>query len=601
MTTEGDGIDDEHGDKDPETSAPESPRASDGTGPGSGEAASTSGDGPPAAPGPETAPEIEDPDEHEARRLRERRARVARTFRTFLVISLLAHSFFLPTPWTKALLALIVASSSRDMSFVPLDDEAAIPFDVELLGAEPPPSTPATPPATDPGAGGVATPVVTASAKPPPKPSAAPAASVAPPKKPDPTELDGGKIDDTVDAGPDAAADAGRDAETDAGADAAIDAGRDADADAAIDAGPDAAIDAGPIADAGVDADADAGPPLPDLDGGVAALHDASVDAASPASSTTHTTPDAGDGNLRDGGIASAATSGEVPPATPVRDPIGISGKAGSIAGKDPNVSLLLGMDAIRSHPAGATLGPMFATLPIWNQFFVGSGVDPVKDLDRILVAGPQFRESSKVVAVVKLKLKEPAIHDVLEGIRQRAVPPGEWESATVMTAVVDKTKRVFVMQGNGVLMVVPDSLGDTARKLKGASFPGKKGDAIVVFLKFPGKALRGVPFTIPSSLRWVRLATTLGADGSATTEIDALDANAEQAERSAQILTSGLEAATTREVPFLGTVRMIDRVVFSAVGDHVHGTLHLNPAQTRELAKLVAQGAANLGGPAPK
>jgi hypothetical protein len=555
MSTEGDGIDDER----EEASTPSSTcRPSTPDGP-----AEPGAEGGPPAPSPSPSPspgpdDAEDPADHEARRLRERRARVARTFRTMLVVSLLAHSFFLPTPWTKALLALIVASSSRDLSFVPLDDEAVLPFDVELLAAEPPPSTPTTPPpATDPGPPTV---VATASAKPPPKPSAAPAASIVPPKKPPETsELDGGKIDDTPDAS--------------------------AEEDAAL--------------DARADADADAGGPL--LDGGVAALHDAAVDAASPASSTTQATPDAGDGVLRDAGVASGAKSGEVPPATPVRDPIGISGKAGSIAGKDPNVSLLLGMDAIRSHPSGATLGPMFATLPIWNQFFVGSGVDPVKDLDRILVAGPQFRESSKVVAVVKLKMKEPAIHDVLEGIRQRAVPPGEWESATVMTATVDKTKRVFVMQGNGVLMVVPDSLGDTARKLKNASFPGKKGEAIVVFLKFPGKALRGAPFPIPASLRWVRLATTLSPDGSATTQIDALDTSADQAERSADVLTAGLEAATTREVPFLGTVRMIDRVVFRAVGDHVQGTLQLNPAQTRELAKLVAQGAANLGGPPPK
>lgn len=549
-----------------------------------------------------------DDDENEAARLRERRSRLARTFRTMLVISLIAHSFFLPTPWTKALLALVVASSSRDLSFVPLDDEAVLPFDVELLGPDAPPAAvpPTAPTSGDTDPAGVAPPAIAPSAKsaPPPKPTVVPTASVIPPKKKPPRadELDGGKIDDTPDAAPDADLDAGSLADAGPDADASPDAAGDAgpDADAALDAGPIAVADAGPDADASVDAG-----PIARHD-----LDDAGVDAGP---SAAHPSPDAGPGPTSGAGGAGSvggrgsagapavASSNDATPVKPVRDPIGISGKAGSIAGKDPNVSLLLGMDAIRSHPAGSTLGPMFANLPIWNQFFTGSGVDPVKDLDRILVAGPQFRESSKVVAVVKLKMKEAAIHDVLEGIRTRATPPGEWESNTVMTAVVDKTKRVFVMQGSGVLMVVPDSLGDTARQMKGAAFPGKKGEAIVVFLKFPGKALRGAPFTIPASLRWVRLATTLAADGSATTEIDALDTSPDQAERSADVLTAGLEAATTREVPLLGTVRMIDRVVFRAVGDHVQGTLQLNPAQARELAKLVAQGAANLGGPPPK
>jgi hypothetical protein len=480
------------------------------------------------------------------------RARIERVFRTMLIVSLLAHSFFLPTPWTKALLALSVATSSKDLSLVALDDDAVLPMEIELLAAAPA-AAPAPPPAT-PGDG------VPAAV------SAPAAASSAPGPKPLP---DAGRKDEPVDAGrPDAAiADAGSDAGEDAGADGGVDGGRD----------PDASV----------------------RDAGLAESRDASTDAA-PVASARRTLPDAGDGSSLDAGVASGAASGQPPLVPPIRDPIGIAGKAGAIAGKDPNVSILLSMDSIRAHPAGADLGPVFAVLPIWKQFFVGSGVDPVKDLDRILVAGPQFRESSKVVAVVKLKLSEDKIRAVLEGIRQRATPPGTWESESLMLATVDGTPRVFSLQGNGVLLVVPESLGETARKMKNAGFPGTKNEAVVVFLKSPGKALRGAPFTIPTSLKWVRLATTLAPDGSATARIDCLDDSTEAAQKSAEILTVGLELATTTEVPLLGKVRMIDPVVFQAVGDHVQGTVKLNPAQARELGRLVARGAANLGGPPP-
>ena len=462
------------------------------------------------------------------------RATRARMLRAMIVLSLMAHSFILPTPWTKALLALLLASSSRDLSFVPLDDDAVLPMEIELLAAAAP-----LPPA--PG---------------PPDPSFAVPATSASVQMPSPSP----------DAGaPDARAEEQRDA---------------------------SASDAG-IPDVSKDGGLDGGVP----DGGTASLRDASPD-ADVGGKREH--PDAGDGKALDAGVATGAASGQPPVVPPIRDPIGIAGKAGSIAGKDPNVSILLSMDAIRAHPSGAELGPVFATLPIWKNFFVGSGIDPVKDLDRILVAGPQFRESSKVVAVVKLKLPEPKIRAVLEGIRSRAVPEGTWESETVMLAKIDGAARVFVMQGSGVLLVVPESLGEMARGMKSASFPGAKGEAIVVFLKAPGKALRGAPFAIPKSLKWVRLATSLAPDGSATARIDCLDESADAAQKSAELLTAGLEGATTTEVPILGKVRMIDPVVFQAVSDHVQATIRLNPGQARELARIIAKGTANLGGTAP-
>lgn len=485
-----------------------------------------------------------DPLAHAAR-LRSR-DRFARVFRTMVVVSLILHSFFLPTPWTKAILALSLASQSKDLSLVPLDDEAILPMEIELLAAAAPPTPVAPPPPGD----GVAT-----------IGSAPAAASSAPGPKPLP---DAGRKDEPADAGkPDAAV---------------------------VDAGADGGIDGG--ADGGRSEDAS----IPDASAVAKLDADASVDASTPPR-TVHKPPsDAGDGTSLDGGVATGATSGQPPSAPPIRDPVGISGKAGSIAGKDPNVSIVLAMDSIRTHPSGHELGPVFAVLPIWKHFFVGSGVDPVKDLDRILVAGPQFRDSSKVVAAVKLKMSDEKLKDVLEGIRSRATPAGTWESDRVMLATVDGTLRVFVMQGNGMLLVVPDSLGDTARSLKNAGFPNTKGEAIVIFLKSPGKALRGLPFTIPGSLKWVRLAATLAADGSATVRIDCLDESTDAAAKSAELLTAGLEAATTSEVPVLGKVRMIDEIDFKAVGDHVQATIKLNPAQTRELAKIAARGSANLG-----
>jgi hypothetical protein len=286
------------------------------------------------------------------------------------------------------------------------------------------------------------------------------------------------------------------------------------------------------------------------------------------------------------GGSGGAGGQGSVA----VRDPVGVSGKAGAVVGRDPNVSVLLVTENMRGHAAAAELGPALVNIKQWKSFFGPTTIDPIRDTDRILLAGPQFRDTSKVSAVIKFRLSEPKLREAIDDLRRASDPPGEWVNESPPTAKIhaDGADRYIVLGGGGVGMMVPEGALEQAKR--GVTFPpARPGEVLVFFLRHPARALRGLPFTLPPSLASLRLGVNLRPDGGADVFIDALDKDAASAGTSARDLTRGFEAASVREVPLLGRVRLFDPIEFHAEGEHVKATARINAAQTREMARLVA------------
>ncbi|PKN44663.1 MAG: hypothetical protein CVU63_10075, partial [Deltaproteobacteria bacterium HGW-Deltaproteobacteria-20] len=231
-------------------------------------------------------------------------------------------------------------------------------------------------------------------------------------------------------------------------AEAGPEASADADAsavDAEPDAGPDAATDK--ASDAAVP---DAGPKVPGLDAEVARADglDASTAMAGPDASPA-AAPEAGT-------VGAEAGVPEAGGSRPIRDPIGLAGDARRIAPQDPNVSLLIYPERIRSHRLANQFAPTLTKLRNWRNFFGGTELDPVRDTDRILLAGPQLRDSSRVVAVVRYNVPQERVRAAIDVVVKRS--GGRWENKRVPVAKanVDGAERYFVLTGPGVLVVVP-------------------------------------------------------------------------------------------------------------------------------------------------
>lgn len=443
------------------------------------------------------------------------------------------------------------------------DHETIIPVDLMLTEGEeaPPPGVTAKPPA----------PAVPTLEEPP---AALPTAQHAPP-----------------DAGPRDTVDAAVDAAVDAGTDASPDVVADADRDGPADAGP---SDAAPAPDASHDAAVaatDAGPGDASPTDAAPRLTDAAVaKTKQPDAALPETRPDAAVA-ATDAGVGGPDGGAGPKPYRPIRDPVGLAGEAKSITPKNPNVSLVIYLDRIRQHPLGQRFAPSLTKLKNWQNFFGGTGLEPVRDIDRILLAGPQLRDSSRVVTVIRYNVAPARVRSALDALVKRPKSQGQWvpKRVPVAKAHVDGADRYFVMIAPSMLVVVPpDGLDQALALPRNVRFPSAGNDAVVLFLKYPANAFRDQPLRLPTSVEWMRFSMSLNPSGGADARLDAKDKDAATAAENAPKLTEVINKAM--EIDLLFTKRrLLDPVTFRAEGDHIRAETHVTDAQLRHILSFIA------------
>ena len=368
----------------------------------------------------------------------------------------------------------------------------------------------------------------------------------------------------------------------------------------------DAAADDAVGDDAGVQSavgQEDAGEELPDAD--TARVASAMVDAAeaSPAvsvaerdsgfdSGSSALLPAADASMLTDGAVGMRdGAAGETGGYTPIRDPIGVSGDAKKIVPRDPNLSLLLFPERFRSHRLTPQVIPLLTSLQNWKNFFGGTDLDPIRDTDRILLAGPQFRDTSHVVAVVRYNVTEAQVRQAIDSVVQRSGPVGRWEKASVPVARVhvDGAERYFVMTGPRMLVVVPPDGLDRALKLPAnMRFPSTGNESLVLFVRNPANAFRGMPVRIPRGLEWMRFSLSLASNGGADCRLEVKDADATAAQANAAELTETINKAMVINL-VLTQRRIIDPVTFRAEGDRIRTEFHITEKQLRHILNMIS------------
>ena len=265
-------------------------------------------------------------------------------------------------------------------------------------------------------------------------------------------------------------------------------------------------------------------------------------------------------------------------------DPLALAGKAASVADPNANVRVLILNDHVRTLPIGPRVGKLIARMPQWSSFFGPTSLDPIRDIDRMYLAGPQFRASTDVVAVIQYGVTEAAMRQALDAIVARP-PPGEWldEKIPVARARADRAERLFLMpKGKTLLMVPPHLKNDALSKAASLRVPAVKGNvALVAYIATPWRILLGArsPAQIPHSIASLSLTVEPREDGGAVTHITAVDESPEAAQANAAALTTAINLVTQQNVGALGsilfggkTLSLVEPVELRAEGKKIVG-----------------------------
>jgi len=308
-------------------------------------------------------------------------------------------------------------------------------------------------------------------------------------------------------------------------------------------------------------------------------------------------TPDAG--APHDGGVPRHPDPPPEPPPVvdagpaPLPDPVGAAGGAGTIAAKDPNVQMLFNGNVLRRYPLGAWAARLLVNVPEWREFFEGTPVDPIRDLNHLLITAPRFRgDTSNLVAVMELAISPDLTREAVDSLLHRT--EGVWlEDVPVPTArarVLGAVRLFALVPQRRLLVVLPGKGMDQLSRLKQSKGFKNSAEGVVVSMVTPSRPFRGF-FPLPETLEWLRLALTPTADGGADLAIDAGDRSAEDARLHAPVLTREIEARRT--VSLLGfSIAIVDPVTFTAVGKVIRARSHVTPQQLQAIMSWVENGA---------
>ncbi|MFO0551711.1 MAG: hypothetical protein U0271_25220 [Polyangiaceae bacterium] len=125
----------------------------------------------------------------------------------------------------------------------------------------------------------------------------------------------------------------------------------------------------------------------------------------------------------------------------------------------------------LRKNSVGARLGTLFATLPDWQGFFAGNAIDPINDVDAIILTGPRFRVTGKVLAILQFAKPMATVHDTVDKLVTGGDPKGRWiDGAPVEAALatVDDNERLFALVPDSrLLYVIPSPYPSESERKK--------------------------------------------------------------------------------------------------------------------------------------
>jgi hypothetical protein len=278
-----------------------------------------------------------------------------------------------------------------------------------------------------------------------------------------------------------------------------------------------------------------------------------------------------------------------------IAHPVALSGVQTEIVDSNANVNLLLLSERVREHPLGARIGRLLVDFPQWSSFFATAEIDPIRDLNRILIVGPEFRRSADMVAIVQHRLGRELLRKAIDRLVRRP-PSGRWLKSKVPAARAhaDRAQRLFVLPSSNLLVVAPLHLEKQLLAAPPIKFPAPEGkEALVLHVRSPAHALRGLPIPVPESLLWLRLDVMTLEAGGAELRLSAEDGDAASARSHARSLTAAINALTNRDLGALGalfglrSLALIDAFELRSEGNRISGRVDVSRAQLERLLSL--------------
>jgi hypothetical protein len=241
-----------------------------------------------------------------------------------------------------------------------------------------------------------------------------------------------------------------------------------------------------------------------------------------------------------------------------------------------------------RGHQIADKLG----SLEQVRDTFEGTGIDPVRDVDRACIASTGISRDDLAVAVAQHKLTDQQLRASLDAMIARSNPPGAWIDVGVPAArvTVRGKTRIVALVEPGFVAVLPESLAKEAKRLAGTGgFADPTGPEVAITrIDAPSTTLKveHAP-AIPPTVRAAKIESRIAADEGVDLLVEGQSSDETQAKADAIALTEEVDRATTLKISIV-RVHLFKPVPFRAEGSLVKTEVHLSPAEIDALMRMM-------------
>ncbi|MGC4065807.1 MAG: hypothetical protein QM784_14390 [Polyangiaceae bacterium] len=146
----------------------------------------------------------------------------------------------------------------------------------------------------------------------------------------------------------------------------------------------------------------------------------------------------------------------------------------------------------IQKHPAGRAIAALLASEPQWRDFLGPGGIDPIVDLSRIAIYGPQLVDSSKVAVFLEYSVETKDVTSAVDEL-VRNTPGARWAKENgkrVAYVKAASANRVVIFFPGKLIAIVPPGPVATqlvaAKGLPALPEPSETGEVFQGFLRTP-------------------------------------------------------------------------------------------------------------------
>src|SRR5258707_1164323 len=103
-------------------------------------------------------------------------------------------------------------------------------------------------------------------------------------------------------------------------------------------------------------------------------------------------------------------------------DALGVVGGSKRVINEKPGVSLVVWFSTVREHALGDEITSLLACSPHWRDV-LGDEVEPLQDIDGVMLTGPRLSDASKLTMLVQFK-DETQADQILDALAQKPGGP---------------------------------------------------------------------------------------------------------------------------------------------------------------------------------